>query len=134
VIVDFGLATFCDIETYIYNKCGTPGFVPPEIITQKEPAHVEPLCDIFSLGALFHILLTRKQLFEGTSFQEVLHKNKHLMIKVNETVVKKTDLNALDLLKKMIEVNPADRISADEALSHPFFTAMEEEKATATNL
>jgi calcium-dependent protein kinase len=30
-IVDFGLATFCDEFPYIFPKCGTPGFVAPEI-------------------------------------------------------------------------------------------------------
>ena len=29
IIVDFGLATDCDDEKYIFNRCGTPGFVPP---------------------------------------------------------------------------------------------------------
>jgi len=29
-IVDFGLATPCDVK-YLYPKCGTPGYVAPEI-------------------------------------------------------------------------------------------------------
>lgn len=29
VIIDFGLATFVDDEEYLYNRCGTPGFVSP---------------------------------------------------------------------------------------------------------
>jgi calcium-dependent protein kinase len=30
-IVDFGLATHCDVAKYIFPKCGTPGFVAPEV-------------------------------------------------------------------------------------------------------
>ena len=30
-IVDFGLATYSDENPYIFPKCGTPGFVAPEI-------------------------------------------------------------------------------------------------------
>ena len=30
-IVDFGLAAFIDEVPYIFPKCGTPGFVAPEI-------------------------------------------------------------------------------------------------------
>ena len=32
VIADFGLATFCDIKDIIFKRCGTPGFVAPEIL------------------------------------------------------------------------------------------------------
>ena len=30
-IVDYGLASFSDRTPYIFPKCGTPGFVAPEI-------------------------------------------------------------------------------------------------------
>ena len=69
ILVDFGLATNCDEEKYIFNRCGTPGFVSPEIINQKKPEHIEPVCDLFSLGVLFHILLTKKPVFEGYTYK-----------------------------------------------------------------
>ena len=31
-IIDFGLATKVTDEEYLYKRCGTPGFVAPEII------------------------------------------------------------------------------------------------------
>jgi serine/threonine protein kinase len=33
-IIDFGLSTRIDKEEYLYKRCGTPGFVAPEIITK----------------------------------------------------------------------------------------------------
>ena len=36
IIVDFGLATRTNIESFIFNRCGTPGFVAPEIANLKE--------------------------------------------------------------------------------------------------
>lgn len=65
VIVDFGLASDVDIEDYMFYRCGTPGYVAPQTTTLKKGEHVEPECDIFSLGAIFHILLTKRPLFEG---------------------------------------------------------------------
>ena len=35
-IVDYGLATFHSEPTVIFTKCGTPGYVAPEIITYDE--------------------------------------------------------------------------------------------------
>jgi serine/threonine protein kinase len=32
VIVDYGLATHADVEKYLFFRCGTPGYVAPEII------------------------------------------------------------------------------------------------------
>ena len=31
VIIDFGLATKVDPKEYIFTRCGTPGFLAPEI-------------------------------------------------------------------------------------------------------
>ena len=35
-ICDFGLATYADEEKYLFVRCGTPGFVAPEIINIKD--------------------------------------------------------------------------------------------------
>lgn len=55
VIIDFGLSTPADIDKYIFNRCGTPGFLAPEIAkmsTKKEK--LTPACDMFSLGCIFY--------------------------------------------------------------------------------
>lgn len=69
VIVDFGLATNVDIEKYLFFRCGTPGYVAPEIIELSQSKHIEPECDIFSAGVMFHILLVRKAVFEGSKYE-----------------------------------------------------------------
>ena len=30
-IVDFGLASFTNVDEYLYSRCGTPGYVAPEV-------------------------------------------------------------------------------------------------------
>ena len=68
VIVDFGLSTNVDLPEYLFFRCGTPGYVAPEIIKLTHSIHLEPTCDMFSLGAIFHILLISKALFPGTKY------------------------------------------------------------------
>ncbi|XP_017116189.1 cell division cycle 7-related protein kinase [Drosophila elegans] len=41
--------------------------------------------------------------------------------------------SAYDLLHRLLEINPHKRITADEALQHPFFTAAEEAEQPATD-
>lgn len=125
-LVDFGLATVHNIPEYLFKRCGTPGFVAPEVINapSNENIHYEPKCDVFSAGVIFYILLTEKSPFDGASFKEILQKNKQCRVDFKHPKLKKNKL-ALELLVKMLEVDPAKRISAEEALSERFFKEME---------
>jgi calcium-dependent protein kinase len=67
VIIDFGLSINVSSDDYINYKCGTPGFIAPEIFALEKGKKIEPVCDIFSLGAIFHELLVKKPLFNGKS-------------------------------------------------------------------
>jgi len=53
-IVDFGLATKKNVDKFLFPKCGTPGYVAPEILNlQKKNEKYSELCDLFSCGAIF---------------------------------------------------------------------------------
>jgi serine/threonine protein kinase len=68
VIVDFGLSAKVDSDDYLFYRCGTPGFVAPEILALEKGKKVELGCDVFSTGVIFHLLLTKRHLFEGKNF------------------------------------------------------------------
>jgi len=101
--------------------------VAPEVINapSRTNIHYTPKCDVFSAGVIFYILLTEVSPFEGRSFREILHKNKKCQINFGHPRLKRNKV-ALDLLRKMCVVGPQARISAKEALKHPFFTSMNE--------
>lgn len=66
VIVDFGLAEYTSATKYLYTRCGTPGYVAPEVLKIKSAdlnQTYSSVCDVFSLGVIYHILLFRKPLF-----------------------------------------------------------------------
>lgn len=57
IIADFGLATPCDVKQYLLFRCGTIGFAAPEIISNDDKfKKYDPVCDVFSVGAIFHLL------------------------------------------------------------------------------
>jgi calcium-dependent protein kinase len=56
-IVDFGLSTFDYLEKYQFPKCGTPGYVAPEIANLKDKnTKYDKICDMFSIGCIFYKL------------------------------------------------------------------------------
>jgi calcium-dependent protein kinase len=126
-LVDFGLATYQDVEEYLFKRCGTPGFVAPEVINAKRGAnvHYSTKCDVFSVGIIFFFMLTGKIPYDGADFQEVLDNNKKAVIDFNVKELKYITPIALNLLKNMLELDPEDRPTAKEALKHQYFVDKE---------
>ncbi|CAD8144345.1 unnamed protein product [Paramecium octaurelia] len=95
-IVDFGLATYTTLKKFKYPKCGTPGYVAPEIanLTDKDATYSSK-CDIFSAGALFFKLLTGRDVFPGTGFNYVLQLNKKCHIDFSILTLKKVPQNVI---------------------------------------
>ena len=57
-LIDFGLAEYFTNDKFLFPRCGTPGFVAPEIISNKEMlSNYNSTCDLFSSGCIFHLLL-----------------------------------------------------------------------------
>lgn len=57
-LADFGLATFINVSEYIHLRCGTPGFIAPEVFSAVSPTdHYSSICDLYSLGVTLFFML-----------------------------------------------------------------------------
>lgn len=114
----------------MFVRCGTPGYVAPEVINIKDmKTKYTPICDIFSLGLIFHLLLFGKSVFKGKTYNDVLNENKRCNFSLEGEEYEKVDKIVMDLLRKMLKSNPEERITAEAALEHPYFRDdVEEEK------
>lgn len=69
VIADFGLSCDSTEEEHLFIRCGTPGYVAPEVINIIDmKTRSEPICDIFSAGVIFHILMLGRSVFVGKTY------------------------------------------------------------------
>jgi serine/threonine protein kinase len=71
------LATVADDPNYLFVRCGTPGYVAPEIINIKDMStKSQPISDVFSVGCIFHYIIFSKHLFMGKNAQEIIAMNR----------------------------------------------------------
>ena len=76
-LADFGLAAFVSQSDQLFKRCGTPGYVAPEILNDQK---YDQKVDIFSAGIIFYIILTGTSPFPGRSYNEILMKNKNCQV------------------------------------------------------
>jgi serine/threonine protein kinase len=107
---------------YLFTRCGTPGFVAPEVINIKDmKAKYQPICDIFSLGLIFYMLLFGKSLFKSKNYNDLVKENRESKFNFEEKEFGTVEKETKDLMMKMLRVNPEERINAEQALEHPYF-------------
>lgn len=118
-----GLATKIKTESTEKLKCGTPGFIAPEVLNDEGyglPA------DVYSCGIVLYALYILEYILirlTGILPFKTLQKNKEG--KLDFTSKEKwSDISedALDLVKKMTVRNPYQRISLKKCLKHKWFS------------
>ena len=83
--------------------------------------------DIFSAGVILYVLLTGRPVFRGYNINEILVKNKKCEIEYPAKYWSKISEKAKDLVSKMLEKDPKDRITTKDALNHSWFNQSEAE-------
>lgn len=116
-LIDFGFAVRWDGEMGISLRCGTVGFVAPEILRPGE-LHTEK-ADMFSFGALLYAMLTAKKLYGGPS-SVMLERAKAGKIEYSEEFSRLSP-GVQSLIRSLLSTEPSLRPSARQALEHPWF-------------
>ena len=107
-LIDFGLSIVTERRTQKLDVCGTPYYIAPEVFNEIYGSKV----DVWSLGVVLYQLLTGNMPFDGRSRAEVFAKIRSGEFEIPESLSR----NCVDFLRKMMCVNPDERISASDAL------------------
>tara|TARA_B100001093_G_C26769695_1_gene989534 strand:- start:469 stop:1599 length:1131 start_codon:yes stop_codon:yes gene_type:complete len=107
-ISDFGFAKTFEKNELITTVCGSPLYMAPEIIQNKQYNHKS---DIWSLGVIIFELFTKKHPYYTTSKKNLI-KNIKSGIKINYNFI--NDQKLVKLLKEILNDNPEKRISWEE--------------------
>ncbi|KAI9481878.1 ovarian-specific serine/threonine-protein kinase Lok, partial [Coemansia mojavensis] len=116
-LADFGLAKIVGEQTFMKTVCGTPMYVAPEVLTVRQAGMYDNLVDIWSLGVVLYICLCgfppfsdelapppmRDQIIAG-------------MYSFPSDPWDRISPDAIDLVCRMLQVDPRNRITVDQAL------------------
>ena len=113
-IIDFGLSCRFEPGQQMSTKAGTPYYVAPQVLAGK----YDHSCDVWSAGVIMYIILCGYPPFYGDTDAEVLRKVREGVFTFNPSDWRNISDDAKDLIRKMLQFNPNDRFTAEQALNH----------------
>ena len=113
-IADFGFARFTKTNT-AETSCGSPHYVAPEVIGGD--VYDGRAADIWSCGVILYAMLTGNLPFDDPSIRALLGK-----VRKAQFVMPSVSQPFQDLLSRMLQKDPNQRIKLREIKTHPAFT------------
>nr|CAD7442469.1 unnamed protein product [Timema bartmani] len=126
-LTDFGFAKVLQPNEKLFDLCGTPGYLAPEVLRCNMFEGEEgygPQIDLWACGVIMFTLLVgcppfwhRKQM---VMLRNIMEGN------YSFTSPEWADIteSSKDLIRKLLTVDPYKRITIEEALSHQFFQVL----------
>ncbi|XP_036764779.1 serine/threonine-protein kinase Chk2 isoform X1 [Manis pentadactyla] len=120
-ITDFGQSKILGETSLMRTLCGTPTYLAPEVLHSFGTAGYDRAVDCWSLGVILFVCLSGYPPFSENKTQVSL-KDQITSGKYNfiPEVWAKVSEEALDLIKKLLIVDPKARFTTEEALRHPW--------------
>ncbi|XP_034937438.1 calcium/calmodulin-dependent protein kinase type II alpha chain isoform X12 [Chelonus insularis] len=122
-LADFGLAIEVqgDVQAW-YGFAGTPGYLSPEVL--KKESYGKPV-DIWACGVILYILLVGYPPFWDEDQHRLYSQIKAGAYDYPSPEWDTVTPEARNLINQMLTVNPTKRITASEALRHPWICQRE---------
>ncbi|QDZ20184.1 serine/threonine-protein kinase [Chloropicon primus] len=120
-LTDFGLAAFCTEEERLLERCGTVSFLSPEVIRQ-DYGHS---CDVWSIGVMAYLLLSGRYPFSDEEGNQKVPKEVWRSVLYDQPDFEREPWpqiseSAKEFVSLLLEKDSGRRISAKDALSHPW--------------
>ncbi|KAI9121674.1 hypothetical protein K1719_008707 [Acacia pycnantha] len=115
-VIDFRLSMFFEPGERFNEIVGSPYYMAPEVLKRN----YGPEVDIWSAGVILYILLCGVPPFWAETEQGVAQAIIRSVVDFKRDPWPKVSDNAKDLVKRMLNPNPQQRLTAQEVLDHPW--------------
>ncbi|XP_045340364.1 serine/threonine-protein kinase 33 isoform X4 [Leopardus geoffroyi] len=121
-VTDFGLAVKKQgrSEAMLQTTCGTPIYMAPEVINAHDYSQQ---CDIWSIGVIMYILLCGEPPFLASSEEKLFELIRKGELHFEDPIWDSISDCAKSVLKQLMKVDPAHRITAKELLDNQWITS-----------
>ena len=116
-ICDFGTSKIFEKGAVQRKLVGSSYYIAPEVLKK----HYNEKCDIWSLGVIMYILLSARPPFGGRDDDDIMERVATGIYDLESPPFDKVSKSALDLIRKLLTMDPKERINAEQALDHPWF-------------
>ena len=113
-ICDFGVSKKINKGDIMYDHCGTPAYIAPEIF--KNRGYEGFSCDIWSAGVTLYYMLSGVQPFCADSMKDL----EKIILEGKYDRLEDVSEEANDLIDRMLQLDPKKRLTDDEILNHPW--------------
>lgn len=117
-LADFGMAGFKDKDGLLRGRCGTPGYVAPDILKAGVQEGYALNIDMFSIGVVCYTLLCGYEPFYGTDDTQLIKANKNVHYEFHLPEWGDISDNAKDWIRKCMSPYANSRLKPEEALAH----------------
>ena len=114
-IADFGLSNIMTDGNFLKTSCGSPNYAAPEVISGK--LYAGPEVDVWSCGVILYVLLVGRLPFDDEYIPTLFKK----IAQGNYAVPNYLSSGAVNLIRKMLVVNPVHRITVQEIRQDRWF-------------
>ena len=116
-IIDFGTARIFDNKTKPQSIVGSSYYIAPEVLNQKYGKE----CDLWSVGVILYMFVVGHAPFDGCDDEEITGNIQKGIYKKDDKRWKKASKDVKDLIQKLLIYSPKKRLTALQALKHPWF-------------
>lgn len=114
-IADFGLSNIMTDGNFLKTSCGSPNYAAPEVISGK--LYAGPEVDVWSCGVILYVLLVGRLPFDDEYIPALFKKIAQGQYQVPSYL----SPGAVNLIRRMLQVNPVNRITIQEIRNDPWF-------------
>ena len=116
-IIDFGTARIFGAGRNPQSIVGSSYYIAPEVLRQKYNKE----CDLWSVGVILYMFIVGHAPFDGCDDEEITSNIQRGVYRKNDRRWIKASKEVKDLIQKLLTYRPSQRLTAIQALNHPWF-------------